>query len=62
LNDVDVFLDEFEREVIEEQRFEALDWALHATPARWWGMHKGSFDDWRECRRMICTCFGKPNI
>ena len=28
LNDVDVFLDAFEREVPKNQRFQALDWAL----------------------------------
>lgn len=45
LIDVDHFLDAFEREVLEKNRFQALDWALCATPARWWGMHKDSFDD-----------------
>lgn len=45
LNDVDVFLDAFEREVLEKQHFQVLDWALRATAARWWGMHNGSFDD-----------------
>jgi hypothetical protein len=55
LNEVDTFLDAFEREVPEKQCFQALDWALRATPARWWGTHKGSFDDWRECRRMMRT-------
>ena len=39
LNEVDTFLDAFEREVSEKQRFQALDWVLHATLARWWGMH-----------------------
>ena len=45
LNDVDIFLDAFEREVLEKQHFQTLDWALHAMPTRWWGTHKGSFDD-----------------
>jgi len=62
LNDVDVFLDAFEREVIENQCFQGLDWALRATPTRWWGMHKGSFDDWHKCRRMMRTHFGKPKV
>ena len=62
LNDVDMFLDAFAREVPEKQCFQALDWALCAMPARWWGTHKGSFDDWRECRRMMRTHFGKPKV
>lgn len=45
LNDVDTFLDVFEREVPEKQCFQALDWVLCAMPTRWWGTHKGSFDD-----------------
>ena len=62
LNDVDVFLDAFEREVPKKQHFEALDWALRTMPTRWWGTHKCSFDDWRECRRMMRTYFGKPKV
>ena len=31
-------------------------------PARWWGAHKGSFNDWYECRRMMRTCFVKPKV
>ena len=53
LNEVDTFLDAFEREVLEKKRFEALDSVLCATPMRWWGTHKGSFDDWREFRRIM---------
>lgn len=53
LNVVDVFLDAFEREVPEKQRSQALDYALRAMPARWWGTHKDSFDDWHKCRRMM---------
>ena len=60
MNDVDIFLDAFEREVLQKQCFQVLDWALHPTPARWWGTHKGGFDDWCECRRMMRTQFGKP--
>ena len=61
-NEVDIFLDAFEREVPEKQCFQALDWALCATPTRWWGTHKGSFDDWCECRRMMRARFGKPKM
>ena len=62
LNDVDIFLDAFEREILENQRFQALDWVLRAMPARWWGTHKGSFDNWHECRRMMRTRFGKLKL
>lgn len=56
-NEVDIFLDELEREVPKKQCFQVLDWALHATPARWWGAHKGRFHDWCKCRRMMRTHF-----
>ena len=59
LGEVDAFLDQFEREVREKQQFEALNWVLRAMPARWWGTHKGKFDDWRACRRLMPTRFGK---
>ena len=32
LNDIDPFLDEFESEVLNNQRIQALELALHATP------------------------------
>lgn len=59
---VDEFLRKFESTVLEQQRFDALKWALRATPTRWWGMHQGSFEDWHGCRRMMHICFGKPHI
>jgi len=45
LTNVDLFLDEFERKVLEDQCFQALELALCATHPRWWGMHKDSFLD-----------------
>ena len=60
LSEVDYFLNIFEIEVSEQQHFEALKWVLRATPARWWGMHQGIFEDWHECRRMMHMHFGKP--
>lgn len=50
---VDCFLDTFEREVLEKHRFQALEWVLHTTPARWWSTHKDNFGDWRDYRRMM---------
>lgn len=58
----DHFLDAFEREVPKKHHFQALDWVLHTTPARWWGMHKDSFDDWNEYRRMMRVHFGHPKV
>lgn len=46
LTDVDKFLDAFEREVLEDYRFQALHWALRVTPVRWWGTHKDNFAEW----------------
>lgn len=43
LTGVELFLDEFEREVLEEHHFHALELALRAMPAHWWGMHKENF-------------------
>lgn len=42
--------------------FPSLGLALCTVPAWWWGMHKGSFDDWHECRRMMRAQFGKPKM
>lgn len=53
LTKVDEFLNKFEREVPKQQGFDALRWALCTVPARWWGTHQRSFEDWRGCRRMM---------
>lgn len=44
-SEVDDFLNGIEREVSEQQHFEALKWVLRIIPARWWGTHQGSFED-----------------
>ena len=62
LTEVDKFLDAFEREVLENHHFQAWDWVLRATPARWWGMHKDSFDDWHMYKNMMRLQFGHPKI
>ena len=38
--DINTFLEEYEQQVLECQILLALDIALRATPARWWGTHK----------------------
>lgn len=45
LSEVDNFFNKFEKGLPEKQRFQALDWVLCAMLARWWGTHKGSFED-----------------
>ena len=62
LTTIDEFLTKFEITVPEHQWFNALRWALRATPARWWGTHEGTFDDWRGYRRMMQIRFGKPEL
>jgi hypothetical protein len=46
LNDLETFLKKYEDEVLENQRLLALELALKATPARWWGDHKETITDW----------------
>lgn len=55
LGEVDTFLDKFKGEVPKKKRFQTFDWVLRAMLARWWGTHKGSFEDWCKCRRMMHT-------
>lgn len=61
LTNVARFLDEFEHEVLKDHHFQALDLALCSMHARWWGMHKDSFDGWRDYRRMMKLWFWHPN-
>lgn len=62
LTDVDNFLDAFEREVLEKHHFQALDLALCNIPVRWWGMHKGSFNEWREYKRIMRLQLSHPKV
>jgi hypothetical protein len=50
LNDLEEFLTNYEEEVLENQRLLALDIALKETPARWWGAHKETIQDWYQCK------------
>jgi hypothetical protein len=34
-----------------------MDEAMKATPARWWGTHKGNIADWTQCRTLMTTRF-----
>jgi hypothetical protein len=50
VNDLEEFLTKYEEEVLENQRLLSLDIALKATPARWWGVHKETIQDWYQCK------------
>jgi hypothetical protein len=50
VNDLEEFLTRYENEVLENQRLLALDIALKATPARWWGAHKETVKDQYQCK------------
>lgn len=45
LLEFDEFLRKLESAVQNQQRLDALKWALRTTPAQWWGAHQGTFKD-----------------
>ena len=51
LADVKEFLQQFEQEIPHEQRMEAIDFAVRATPARWWHAHKEHIASWDDLKR-----------
>jgi hypothetical protein len=53
LNDLETLLTQYEDKVLENQRLLALDLALKATPARWWGTHKETITDWYQCKQLL---------
>jgi hypothetical protein len=44
--------------VLENQRLLALDIALKATLAIWWGAHKEIVKDWYQCKWLLRIIFG----
>jgi hypothetical protein len=61
INDLETFLAQYEDEVSENQRLLALDIALKATPARWWGTHKETITDWYQCKQLLRIRFNAHN-
>jgi hypothetical protein len=61
VNDLEEFLTKYEDEVLENQRLLALDISLKATPAIWWGAHKGTIQNWYQCKWLLCIRFGDGN-
>jgi hypothetical protein len=49
LNPLETFLSDFKESVPMQQRLLAMDEALKATPARWWGTHTNSITEWIQC-------------
>lgn len=62
LDDVNIFLDHFERDILEEHRLEALDLALRAMPTRWWGTRKDNIANWKEYRRLMRLRYGSATM
>jgi hypothetical protein len=57
LNSLEKFLSEFETSVPAQQSLLAMDKAMKATPAIWWGMHKGNITGWKQCRTLMTAWF-----
>jgi hypothetical protein len=57
LNPLEAFLSDFEASVPKQQRLLALDEALKATPARWWGTHKRNITEWIQCHTLMTAWF-----
>ena len=49
----------FEVKVMESQHLSTLNFVLKATPARWWGTHKESISEWKQCRILMKIIFGE---
>lgn len=62
LDDVNNLIDHFERDVLEEHKFQALDLTLRATPTRRWGTHKDNIVDWKEYRGLMRLRFGSSTM
>jgi hypothetical protein len=57
MNPLEAFLSDFEASVPTQQRLLAMDEALKATLARWWGTHKSNIIDWIQCRTLMTARF-----
>jgi hypothetical protein len=57
LNHLETFLLEFEEILPVQQRFLALDEALKATLARWWGTQNKNIVKWVQCRTLMTVHF-----
>lgn len=58
MTEIEDFLKESEEQVSPDIIVQALDIALKATLARWWGTQKQHIGSWDPGRRMLTTQFG----
>jgi hypothetical protein len=47
------FINEFEMQILDQQRLLALDVALKVTSGRWWDVHKDGIRYWEQCKRLL---------
>jgi hypothetical protein len=59
LNHLETFLLEFEETISVQHRLLALDEALKATLARWWGTHKRNIVNWTQCHTLMTVQFSE---
>jgi hypothetical protein len=52
-SDIDIFLQNMEENVREDQRISVLDVAFQNIPARWWATHKVVLRTWDEVKQAI---------
>jgi hypothetical protein len=57
MNPLESFLSYFETSVPAQKMLLAMDEALKATPARWWGTQKSNITDWTQCRTLMTVQF-----
>ena len=57
LADVNDFLQQFEKEIPQEQRMKTMDLAVKDTPARWWHAHKERIASWDDLKRLMAIRF-----
>ena len=61
LSDIQIFVHEYETQVLYLEIIQSLVVALRATPARWWTAHQGKINTWETCRRLLMIRFGTDN-
>jgi hypothetical protein len=56
---LETFLTQYEDEVLENQRFLALELEFKATPTRCWGAHKETIIYWYQRKQLLRIRFGE---
>ena len=58
LSDIQIFVQEYEAQLLYSERLQHLVVALRATPTRWWTAHQQNIVTWDTCRRLLLIRFG----